>query len=137
VCVVVPTDANPELPPTGLPYGTYQLVLNLGSARADAEPMGSIVDDEPGGIGAGGLRARPRHRSGSSAELAKLREKVSLLSMQKEYWWHRYTEGIEECRAAQREVAELKQALAELQAGHAPDGGTPPRRAYVDPRLLS
>ena len=133
----MPTDANPELPSTGLPYRTYQLVLNLGSARADADPMGSIVDDEPIGIGAGGLRARPRHRSGSSAELVKLREKVSLLSMQKEYWWKRYTEGVEECRAAQREVVELKQALAELQAGGAPDGGTPRRRAYVDPRLLS
>ena len=133
----MPTDANPELSPTGLPSRTHQLVLNLGAARADADPMGSIVDNEPVGIGAGGLRARPRHRSGSSAELAKLREKVSLLSMQKEYWWQRYTEGVEECRAAQREVVELKQALAELQAGGAPDGGTPRRRAYVDPRLLS
>jgi hypothetical protein len=99
--------------------------------------MGSIVDDELAGTGAQGLKSRPHPRSGSSAELQNLREKVSLLSMQKDYWWQRYTEGVEECRAAQREVLELKKALAELQAGRASDAGAPPRRAYVDRRLLS
>jgi len=112
-------------------------VLNLDSLRADTVSMGSITDGQLVGLGADGPGVRRRHRSGNGAELQKLREKVSLLSMQKDYWWQRYTEGVEECRAAQRKVLELKKALAELTAPGAGNADGAPRRAYVDPRLLS
>jgi len=125
------------LPEVDPPDRTYQLVLNLSAVGADTVLMGPSVDDELAGIGSRGPHHRSRTRPGSSAELRTLREKVSLVSMQKEYWWQRYTESADECRALQDEVHELRNALTKARSGRSGSDVDQPRRAYVDRRLFS
>jgi len=131
-------DRYPDMSNMDMPDRTYQLVLNLDSGSADTVLMGPRVDGELAGIGAEGMnRSRRRANSSSSAELQSLREKVSLLSMQKDYWWQRYTESADECKAAQNEVLELRKVLAESRSGVAGGDNDHPRPAYVDRRLFS
>jgi hypothetical protein len=48
----------------------------------------------------------------TQVQVRELEDKVSLLAMQKDYWWQRSTEHRSARRIAEAEVARLKEALS-------------------------
>ena len=96
--------------------------LNVVAAEADTPPMTRRQEEQavaarPGRLASLGgrltrrSRARAAIRIDTEQELEALREKVSLLAMQKDYWHERSAEHADALRAAQAEVAHLNEVL--------------------------
>jgi hypothetical protein len=62
------------------------------------------------GTGAQG-RGERKHPMDTQVQVRKLEDKVSLLAMQKDYWWQRSTEDRSARHLAEAEVRRLKAAL--------------------------
>jgi hypothetical protein len=124
---------EPEWPEVDLTK--WALELNDSAGTADTNPMGTMTEQEQAEAATGEQNSNPGHRPGTSAdEIERLREKASILAMQKRYWWQRYTEVADQCRLAEVEILRLREALAHANAAA---GSMPEPPVYVDSRLLS
>ena len=98
-----------------------EFVLNVARTRADRRAMTRNPAEEPAeaerrsvpvsSVSPGGASSGRRPRRGRAGG-GGLRAKVAVLAMQKDYWWQRSVEHASALRAAEAEVARLREALA-------------------------
>ena len=98
---------------------TPEFALNVAPSRADIPAMTRNPAQESAESGRSvrfirrGSR-RAAARAEAQRELESLREKVSVLAMQKDYWWQRSVEHASALRVAEAEVASLREAAPDL-----------------------
>lgn len=94
-----------------------EFVLNVAPTRADTPAMTQNPAQESAESGRSvrfirrGSR-RAAARAEAERELERLRAKVSVLAMQKDYWWQLSVEHASALRVAEAELAGLREAQA-------------------------